>query len=74
LVVTIRDDGQGFDIARVGRSYDWRGSLGLRNMRERAEMLRGEFSIESAVGQGTLVKLIVPLQANDGTDSGGMEG
>ena len=74
LVVTVRDDGQGFDIARVDRSYDRCGSLGLRNMRERAEMLNGEFSIKSAVGQGTLVKLIVPLQASGRTDSDEMEG
>jgi signal transduction histidine kinase len=74
LVVTIRDDGQGFDIARVDRSHDQRGSLGLLKMRERAEMLNGEFSIESAIGQGTLVKLIVPLQASDRTNSSKMEG
>jgi signal transduction histidine kinase len=74
LVVTVRDDGQGFDVARVDRSYDQGGSLGLLNMRERAEMLSGEFSIESAVGQGTLVKLIVPLQARGGADSGEVEG
>lgn len=74
LVVTIRDDGQGFDVARVDSSYDRCGSLGLLNMRERAEMLNGEFSIESAVGQGTLVKLTVPLQAGNRTNSGEMEG
>jgi signal transduction histidine kinase len=74
LVITVHDDGQGFDVARVDRSYDRCGSLGLLNMRERAEMLNGEFSIESAIGQGTLVKLIVPLQASDGTNSSKMEG
>ncbi len=74
LVVTVSDDGQGFDVDRVDRSYDECGSLGLLNMREKAEMLNGEFSIESAVGQGTLVKLIVPLQADDGTDSGEVGG
>ena len=74
LVATIRDDGQGFDVARADRSYDRCGSLGLLSMRERAEMLNGEFSIESAVGQGTLVKLIVPLQASNGTKPGEVEG
>jgi signal transduction histidine kinase len=74
LVVTIRDDGQGFDLAQVDRSCDQGGNLGLLNMQERAKMLKGEFSIESAIAQGTLVKLIVPLQASDGTDSGKMEG
>ena len=74
LVVTIRDDGQGFDVARVDSSYDQCGSLGLLNMRQRAEMLNGTLSIESAVGQGTLVKLTVPLQTSDGTDLGEAEG
>ena len=74
LVVTIRDDGQGFDVGRVDRSYDQCGSLGLLNRQERAEMLNGEFSIESAIGQGTLVKLVVPLQASDGMDFGELEG
>ncbi len=74
LVVTIRDDGQGFDPAQLDNSHDWCESLGLFNMRERARMLNGEFSIESAVGQGTLVKLIVPLQAGGGMDSGEREG
>ena len=69
LVVTIRDDGQGFDVTQADSSCDQGGSLGLPNMRQRAEMLNGELSIESAIGQGTLVKLIVPLQANNGTDS-----
>jgi signal transduction histidine kinase len=74
LTVTIRDDGQGFDTAQVTRLHDRCRSLGLLNMRERAEMLNGEFSIESVIGQGTLVKLIVPLQASDGTNPGEMEG
>jgi signal transduction histidine kinase len=74
LVVTVHDDGQGFDLVRVDQSYDQCGSLGLLNMRERTEMLNGEFSIESAVGQGTLVKLIVPLQVSDGTGVGEVEG
>jgi len=72
LIVTIRDDGQGF--AQVDRLHDRCGSPGFLNMRERAEMLNGEFSIESVIGQGTLVKLIVPLQASDGTNPGEMEG
>lgn len=67
LIVTIRDDGQGFDVARVYGSYDRCRSLGLCNMKKRAEMLNGRLSIESAVGQGTLVKLIVPFQVGDGT-------
>lgn len=61
FVVTVEDDGQGFDVAEVMESYDQRGSLGLINMRERAELVDGTWSLESAFGQGTKMTLIVPL-------------
>jgi len=59
--VVIKDDGKGFDLAEVERSYDRRGKLGLLNMRERTEMIGGRLSIESALGQGTTITLNVPL-------------
>jgi signal transduction histidine kinase len=61
LLTTIRDDGQGFNVEEVEISYATRGSIGLLNLYERAEMLGGRISIESALGQGTIVDLIVPL-------------
>lgn len=61
FVATVKDDGRGFDVAEVLDSYDQRGSLGLINMRERAELVEGTCTIESAIGQGTKVTLIVPL-------------
>jgi signal transduction histidine kinase len=61
FVARVEDDGQGFDVAEVLDSYDQRGSLGLINMRERAELVEGTWTIESAIGQGTRMMLIVPL-------------
>jgi signal transduction histidine kinase len=61
LLTTIRDDGQGFDVEEVEISYATRGSIGLLNLYERAEMLGGQISIESALGQGTTVSLKVPF-------------
>jgi signal transduction histidine kinase len=61
FVATVEDDGQGFNVAEVLDSYDQRGSLGLINIRERAELVEGTSTIESAIGQGTKVTLIVPL-------------
>jgi signal transduction histidine kinase len=61
FVVTVEDDGKGFNVAEVMNSYDQRGSLGLINMRERAELVEGTWTIESAIGQGTKVMLVVPL-------------
>ncbi len=61
FVAAVEDDGRGFDVAEVLDSYAQRGSLGLINMRERAELVEGTWNIESAIGQGTKVTLIVPL-------------
>jgi signal transduction histidine kinase len=61
LVVSIKDEGPGFDVTSVEKSYGQRGSLGLINMRERAALIEGNLSIQSAVGQGTTVVLTVPL-------------
>lgn len=62
LVVSVKDEGPGFDVANVDRSYGQRGSLGLINMRERAALIEGNLSIQSTVGQGTNVVLTVPLK------------
>lgn len=59
--VVIKDDGKGFDLTEVERSYGRRGKLGLLNMQERAEMIGGRLSIESAPEKGTAITLNIPL-------------
>jgi len=61
LGVTVRDDGIGFDATKIDPAKGREGSLGMINMRERAQMLGGELSITSVLGQGTTVVLSVPL-------------
>ncbi len=53
----IEDDGHGFDPA-LARSADRR--LGLYGMRERAELLGGKLTIETAPGQGASVFVEIP--------------
>lgn len=60
IEVRIRDNGKGFDVAQVEATYGDRGSLGLLNMRERAEAMGGTLRIESDAGEGTTVILRVP--------------
>jgi signal transduction histidine kinase len=60
LHTTIADDGRGFDVDQVMKHYAQRGSLGMINIRERAELIGGELAIESASGQGTQIRLYVP--------------
>lgn len=55
LVLRIRDNGRGFDMARAEGS-----GVGLSSMRERAESLGGSLGISSAAG-GTRLALRVPL-------------
>lgn len=61
FVARVQDDGVGFDTAAVNADYSSRGSLGMVNMRERAERLDGSLKVESAPGQGTSITLVVPL-------------
>jgi signal transduction histidine kinase len=61
LRVEIQDDGVGFNVGAVDSNYDRRGSLGMVNMRERAEMIYGMVRLDSAEGRGTRVLVFVPL-------------
>jgi signal transduction histidine kinase len=61
FVAEIEDDGRGFDVSGVNKSYDQRGSLGLINMRERAGLADGNLTIDSTPGKGTKVTLLIPL-------------
>lgn len=64
LVVTIKDNGQGFDIRAVTEGYDKRGSMGMINMQERADALNGILKINSKMGRGTEIILSLPLAEN----------
>ena len=54
VVLSIADDGQGFDLESV-RQHG--GGLGLRSIEERVRLARGHVSIETAPGRGTKVSV-----------------
>lgn len=60
-LLDIEDDGLGFDVEAVNKSYDKRGSLGMVNLRERTELVNGLLNIDSAPGKGTRVQVYIPL-------------
>jgi signal transduction histidine kinase len=60
-LLEVEDDGVGFNVGAVDSAYESRGSLGMVNMRERAELVNGVLRIDSAMGRGTRVQVIIPL-------------
>jgi signal transduction histidine kinase len=60
-LLEIADNGVGFDVGAVNKAYDKRGSLGMVNLRERAELVNGLLHIDSAPGKGTRVQVYIPL-------------
>jgi signal transduction histidine kinase len=72
LIVQVRDDGRGFDLAAVSKDYERRGSFGLLNMRERSRLVDGILSIRSKAeppDQGTAITLRVPLPSPNDYDT-----
>lgn len=59
LTLTISDPGRGFDSNAA--SANARG-LGLISMAERARLAEGQFAIQSQPGQGTAVRVTIPLR------------
>src|SRR5438874_1641102 len=64
-VMTVRDDGRGFDVRRVAEDPRKVGSYGLVGMRERAELMGGALEIVSQSLEGTLVTLIGPEERSE---------
>ena len=56
LILTVQDDGQGFDSNNVEATR-----YGLKGLRERAEMIGGALHIETKIHHGTTMQLSVPL-------------
>ena len=55
LALTVRDDGRGIDPAAPP-------GFGMRGMQERVQALGGSYKVESAGGDGTCVRIAIPLR------------
>jgi signal transduction histidine kinase len=62
-LLEITDNGVGFDVKAMSEAYDKRASssLGMVNLRERAELVNGLLQIDSTLGKGTKVQVYIPL-------------
>lgn len=61
VTLILEDDGRGFDAASQLSGAGQRQPLGIFGMRERATLLGGTLTIESAPGAGTTVFVEIPL-------------
>jgi two-component system sensor histidine kinase DegS len=68
LEMTISDDGSGFDLERVIGAGDTLSGFGINSMRERIELCNGRFEIRSRVGQGTRVRVRLPVGSGNDED------
>lgn len=67
VVLTVTDDGCGFDATQVMTHAGTH--LGMRNLRSRARKMKGQLTITSQPGQGTTISLAVPLNVRAGKNS-----
>jgi signal transduction histidine kinase/ligand-binding sensor domain-containing protein len=58
LLITVEDDGTGFDF-EAAKS---KSGFGLVGLKERTQLLNGEFAVDSKIGQGTKIRVKIPFQ------------
>ena len=61
LELYIKDDGKGFEVSQISHIEESGRGAGVFSMKERTRLMGGRCSIESKLGQGTKVNVIVPI-------------
>ena len=59
VAIKIQDNGRGFDFVNANAE---RHKLGLVGLNERAQLLKGEILIESRPGEGTTIRVMIPIE------------
>lgn len=67
--IIVEDNGRGFDPSNINKSSIEEGGFGLYHIQERMDMLDGSIDIFSEPGEGTKIKLVVPLKDDNNSDS-----
>jgi len=67
ILLRIKDDGKGFDISSLSElTRDDDGGFGIIGMKERIELLEGEFTINSETNVGTTIMVKLPYEVQGG--------
>ena len=61
ILMNIQDDGKGFNQDKLISS---KTGIGLKNMKSRANLIGGSFSIHSETESGTIISIIIPLTSH----------
>jgi signal transduction histidine kinase len=69
IILSIEDDGKGFDVKEQLATMNHKKRMGLQSMQERAMLLGGKIAIQSQPGKGTKIVVKVPC-ANTENDTG----
>jgi signal transduction histidine kinase len=65
--VKVQDNGRGFDTTEVDTE---RRNLGLVGLKERAQLLKGTIQIESSIGEGTTIWVVIQVGRGDRVKGG----
>ncbi|MGE5418456.1 MAG: ATP-binding protein [Acidobacteriota bacterium] len=63
VTLSVKDNGKGFDKDKVQQDKPdrLRGGYGLMGINERVELVKGKIEVESEPGQGTVIRVQIPL-------------
>jgi PAS domain S-box-containing protein len=62
LLIQIKDEGQGFDLEQVRVRHQDSSAFGLFSIQDRLALIGGRLEMDSIIGQGTQMTLIIPTR------------
>lgn len=68
IQLLIEDNGIGFSVGQVESQAKLHSQFGLVGMKERVELLQGKIEFESRAGQGTKIRIQVPINTEPGKE------
>ena len=66
IILSIEDDGRGFDVEGRLLKASREKRMGLGSMEERVSLLNGDLSIRSRLLEGTKIRIEIPLKEKNG--------
>jgi two-component system sensor histidine kinase DegS len=69
VIVTINDNGKGFELPQQLSDFAGQGKLGLTGMAERARLIGGELEVSSQIGKGTTIIVKAPTKLYNQSNS-----